>query len=749
MSTRPGRRARRHSRIQGRLVTLAAALVTAGSLVSCGGGGGDTTVQPTLSIELAGGGQGTVTGTSGGLNCSNAGGAAAGPTCQATVAEGTQVTLTAAPADGSTFTGWGGNGVSCPANAPCSVTVSSSRTVTAAFEPSSGPQTLTIAGAGSGSGVVVSDPAGITCTIAAGVAGTGCSAAFPLGTSVELQVQSGALVGFGGACTGTSCAVTMSQPRAVIVTFSPDAQATQLAFVVQPGAAQVNQAIAPPVQVAIEDAAGQPLPGRTDAVTLAIGTNPGGATLGGTVTQAAVNGVATFSDLALNQIGDGYTLTASASGLTAATSATFNITTEPAAVLAFSVQPTNTTAGTPITPGVKVEIRDGATQAVLTSRTDAISVGLQANPGGGTLTGSLTATAVAGVATFSNLTLQKAAQGYKLAVATPNATGAASNAFDVAAGAPVQFLINSSATQSAPVNTAVLERPSVAVKDAFNNPVPGVPVKWTVTGGGGSVVASTTDPVNRPTGPLGLSTAVSWTLGPDVGSLNNVLQASTDVAGIAGSPVTFKASGTIPPTQGVFTGLLKKTSSAGFIDPPVPIGNAQLTFTNLNTAGTATVTTNSDGSFISPPLAAGDPFKIDITATTYKPITYQKPALTAGQASPLGDLGMVLDNPQGGQSTHNVTVNLDPPPAVIGSVHAQSAIPVQVEVYEGYYFGETDRELALAIEQGESGTEFQVDAGDWGVMTIRASAEGYQTATVNVVVDQPNGSETVVITLKK
>jgi ABC-type Co2+ transport system permease subunit len=59
--------------------------------------------------------------------------------------------------------------------------------------------------------------------------------------------------------------------------------------------------------------------------------------------------------------------------------------------------------------------------------------------GGGTLTGSLTATAVAGVATFSNLTLQKAATGYKLAVATPNATGAASNAFDVAAGAPVQF----------------------------------------------------------------------------------------------------------------------------------------------------------------------------------------------------------------------------------------------------------------------------------------------------------------------
>jgi hypothetical protein len=75
---------------------------------------------------------------------------------------------------------------------------------------------------------------------------------------------------------------------------------------------------------------------------------------------------------------------------------------------------------------------------------------------------------------------------------------------------------------------------------------------------------------------------------------------------------------------------------------------------------------------------------------------------------------------------------------------------VQVEVYEGYYFGDTDRELAIGFDdQHESGTEFQVEAGDWGVMTIRASAEGYKPATVNVVVDQPNGSETVVITLTK
>ena len=58
-------------------------------------------------------------------------------------------------------------------------------------------------------------------------------------------------------------------------------------------------------------------------MTLAIGTNPGGGTLSGTTTVAAVNGVATFSNLSINKVGTGYTLTASDGSLTAATSSSF------------------------------------------------------------------------------------------------------------------------------------------------------------------------------------------------------------------------------------------------------------------------------------------------------------------------------------------------------------------------------------------------------------------------------------------
>jgi len=59
---------------------------------------------------------------------------------------------------------------------------------------------------------------------------------------------------------------------------------------------------------------------------VALGANPGGSTLSGTVTVPSARGVATFRNLSLNNAGPGYTLTAAAPLLTSATSATFNIT---------------------------------------------------------------------------------------------------------------------------------------------------------------------------------------------------------------------------------------------------------------------------------------------------------------------------------------------------------------------------------------------------------------------------------------
>jgi len=101
-----------------------------------------------------------------------------------------------------------------------------------------------------------------------------------------------------------------------------------LAFTVQPHTTMPLFTIQPAVQVTVLDAFGNRIPTFTGPVTIAIGHNGGvlaAGTLSGTKTVNAVNGVATFSDLSIDQLGNGYTLVVSGAGLTGAESAVFNI----------------------------------------------------------------------------------------------------------------------------------------------------------------------------------------------------------------------------------------------------------------------------------------------------------------------------------------------------------------------------------------------------------------------------------------
>ncbi|MGC9092860.1 MAG: FlgD immunoglobulin-like domain containing protein [Bacteroidota bacterium] len=102
--------------------------------------------------------------------------------------------------------------------------------------------------------------------------------------------------------------------------------ATKLAFTVQPTNTTVNSSITPAIKVAIQDDNGNTVTSSNANVTIALGNNPTGATLSGTTTVAAVNGVATFPSLSIDKAGTGYTLIATSAGLTSATSSSFNIT---------------------------------------------------------------------------------------------------------------------------------------------------------------------------------------------------------------------------------------------------------------------------------------------------------------------------------------------------------------------------------------------------------------------------------------
>src|SRR2546429_3032364 len=68
--------------------------------------------------------------------------------------------------------------------------------------------------------------------------------------------------------------------------------ATRLAFTQQPTNTVAGGAISPAVQLSALDPAGNLVPTFSGSVTVALGNNPGGSTLGGTTTVAAVGGAA-------------------------------------------------------------------------------------------------------------------------------------------------------------------------------------------------------------------------------------------------------------------------------------------------------------------------------------------------------------------------------------------------------------------------------------------------------------------------
>src|SRR5439155_1302260 len=203
-------------------------------------------------------------------------------------------------------------------------------------------------------------------------------------------------------------------------------------------------------------ALGKTTPAFTGDVTIAIGTNPSSGTLSGTVTVAAVSGVATFSSLSINRAGTGYTLSASATGLAGAVSTAFNVTPGAATTLVFTVQPTNTTAGAAITPAVQVTARD-ALGNTATGFAGTVTIAIATNPSGGTLSGTTTVAAASGVVTFAGLSIDRTGGGYTLAASAPGLTGAPSAPFDITAGVATRLAFT---VQPSSVTAGVEIRPA-------------------------------------------------------------------------------------------------------------------------------------------------------------------------------------------------------------------------------------------------------------------------------------------------
>jgi hypothetical protein len=335
--------------------------------------------------------------------------------------------------------------------------------------------------------------------------------------------------------------------------------ATLLVFSAQPNAVTAGAAITPAIQVTARDARGNTATGFAGTVTVALGTNPGGATLTGVTAVAAVAGVATFTDLILNKTGSGYTLVATSGTLTAATSAVVTVSAAAATELAVTGQPGNTAAGAALTPAVQVTVRD-AFGNTATGFTGSVTVAIGTNPSGGVLTGTTTRPAVAGVATFPDLSIDKSGAGYTLA-ATANALIPDTSAtFTISAGSvsQSQSTVSASPTSITASNGSSTSTITVVAKDAFGNLIQGATVVLAASGTGNTLT--------QPAGPTTVS-------GVATGAVSSTAaEAKTISATIGGVAITQTAGVTVTPAPASrldFTAQPSATGAGIVIAPPI------------------------------------------------------------------------------------------------------------------------------------------------------------------------------------
>ena len=350
--------------------------------------------------------------------------------------------------------------------------------------------------------------------------------------------------------------------------------------------------------VSVEDSNGTVETGFNGSVTIALESNPGSGTLNGTLTVIASAGVATFSGLSIDQAANGYTIQATTTGLSSATTNAFDITPAAASQLVVTTEPpVSTTAGNSFGLTVTAEDLYGNLTPAFTS---GVTVALKSNPGSGTLNGTLTVNASAGVAVFSGLSIDQAANGYTIQATTTGLSSATTNAFDITPAAASQLVV----TTQPPASTTAGNSfgLTVTAEDLYGNLTPAF------TSG----------------------VTVALKSNPGSGTLNGTLtvNASAGVAVFSGLSIDQAANGyTI---QATTTGLSSATTNAFDITPAAA---SQLVVTTQPPASTT----------------AGNSFGLTVTAEDlYGNLT---PAFTSGVTVAL------KSNPGSGSLNGTLTVN--------------------------------------------------------------------------------------------
>jgi adhesin/invasin len=206
-----------------------------------------------------------------------------------------------------------------------------------------------------------------------------------------------------------------------------------------------------------------------------------------------------------------------------------------AAKLVFTSElPAIAVSGVPLSPQPTLRLQDADGTPIAR---EGVTVTVQISSGGGSLTGATTATSDGeGMVTFVDLAISGSPGTRRLIFAADAFAPATTPPIALGVGAPESIELAAGDDQSATVGEAVPIDPAVVVRDADGNPLAGIPVTFTVTGGSGTVSDNT--PV---TGSDGIAAVGEWTLGSVAGE--NTLCAAVAGQALSGSPVVFSAAG--------------------------------------------------------------------------------------------------------------------------------------------------------------------------------------------------------------
>lgn len=250
-------------------------------------------------------------------------------------------------------------------------------------------------------------------------------------------------------------------------------QASQIVITTQPLNSFVSQPLSQAIHAQLRDESNNLVNSSSAAVTISFSEDPSAAsaTIQGTTTLNAVAGIVVFDDITIDKINDGYSFTLSSPNLTSATTSTFNVTQAPVTQLVFIQDPLDAIAGEIISPQIQVELRDVNNNLVPTANEEVtLSFGNDPSAGSSTLSGTKTVTSINGVATFSDISVDKALVGYSLKASNSALalTSIQSTLFDIspATKSKLTFIVNPTDTSLETIISPTIE---IEIQDIFGN----------------------------------------------------------------------------------------------------------------------------------------------------------------------------------------------------------------------------------------------------------------------------------------